>query len=218
MHADAASWIPSYGYWTVAGAVALDVPMPGEAALVAAAMLAGTTHALDIWFVIGAAAAGAILGDNLGFFIGREIGQRLVVRYGGYVGLTHARIKLGHYLFLRHGGKVVFFGRFVAVLRVVGPFLAGANSMSWVRFLVFDAPADLVWAVSFGFGAWYLGKQLSRATEPAEIAVGIIAVIALTVGFLFMRRHEARLQEQAEAALPGPLRRHHLWRRAQTSG
>ena len=81
------SWITSYGYWTVSGAVALDVPMPGEAALIATAMLAGTTHALNIWFVVGAAAAGAILGDNVGFFIGREIGQRLVVRYGGYVGL-----------------------------------------------------------------------------------------------------------------------------------
>jgi membrane protein DedA with SNARE-associated domain len=207
---DAASWITAYGYWAVAAVVALEsmgLPMPGEATLIAAAILAGTAHALDIWFVVAAAAAGAILGDNVGFLVGREIGFRLLVRYGGYIGLTEARIKLGQYLFLRHGGKVVFFGRFVAVLRVLAAFLAGVNCMSWPRFLVFNAAGGLVWAASYGFGAWYLGKQLSRIAEPAEIALVIIAVIALAAGFLFLRRHEAQLQQQAEAALPGPLRR-----------
>jgi membrane protein DedA with SNARE-associated domain len=114
--------IAPYGYWTVGGIIALEsmgLPLPGEATLVAAAVYAATTHHLNIWLVIAAAATGAIVGDNIGYWIGREIGYPLLLRYGHYVYLTEARIKLGQYLFFRHGGKIVFFGRFVAVLRAL---------------------------------------------------------------------------------------------------
>jgi membrane protein DedA with SNARE-associated domain len=90
-----------YGYWGVALAVGLEsmgVPVPGETALVAAALYAGKTHALNIWVLIALASAGAILGDNIAYWIGREIGFRLLLRYGGYIGLTESRIKLGEYL------------------------------------------------------------------------------------------------------------------------
>jgi membrane protein DedA with SNARE-associated domain len=210
LQGDVVEWISAYGYWAVGGITAAEcmgLPIPGEATLIAAAVLAGTTHTVNIWLVVGAAAAGAILGNNIGFLIGREIGFRLIVRYGGYLGLTEARIKLGQYLFLRHGGKVVFFGRFIAVLRVLAAFLAGVNCMVWSRFLAANAAGSVVWAAAYGFGAWYLGQQVSRLAEPFEIALAVIAVIALAASFLFFRRHEAQLQQQAEAALPGPLRR-----------
>lgn len=204
------SLISTYGYWAIGCVIALEsigIPLPGEATLIAAAIVAGTSHALNIWMVVGFAAVGAILGDNVGFWIGRELGFRLVIRYGRYLRLTEGRIKLGQYLFLRHGGKVVFFGRFVALLRAIAAFLAGVNCMTWPRFLVFNAAGGLAWAAIYGFGAWFLGKEISQIAGPAGIALGAIAVIAIVGSFLFLRRHETQLQARAEAALPGPLRR-----------
>ena len=89
-----------YGYWGVALAVGLEsmgVPIPGETALIAAALYAGKTQALNIWILIAFASAGAILGDNIGYWIGRELGFRVLLRYGSYIGLTESRIKLGEY-------------------------------------------------------------------------------------------------------------------------
>src|ERR671925_1694627 len=97
----------AYGYWAVLLFVAIEstgIPFPGETMLLAAAVYAGTTHHLQIPLVIAAAAGGAILGDNLGFLIGREGGYRLLHRYGRYVPLDARRLKLGRYLFLRNGG------------------------------------------------------------------------------------------------------------------
>jgi membrane protein DedA with SNARE-associated domain len=155
--------------------------------------------------VIAAAVAGAIVGDNVGFCLGREFGYRLLVRCGGYVGLTVGRIKLGQYLFLRYGGRVVFFGRFVAILRVLGAFLAGTNRLDWSRFFVFDATGSAVWATIYGVGAYCLGLEISHLVEPIGIGLGVIALIGLLGSTLFLRRHEAELEKKAEAALPGPL-------------
>src|SRR5690349_22734487 len=111
----------------------MGVPLPGESVLVLAALYAAR-HGQSITALIASAAVGAILGDNVGYWIGREFGYRLLLRYGRYVGLTETRIKLGQYLFLHHGGKVVFFGRFIAVLRVLAAVLAGVNRMEWRSF------------------------------------------------------------------------------------
>ena len=113
--------------------------MPGEATLIAAAVYAGTTKQLNIWLVIASASLGAILGDNVGFWLGRELGFRVLVRYGSYVGLNEGRIKVGQYLFQLHGGKIVFFGRFFALLRIWAALLAGVNQMAWPKFLLFNA-------------------------------------------------------------------------------
>ena len=121
----------------------LGVPFPGEATLLAAAIYAGTTHRLDIALVITAAAAGAIIGGVIGFCIGRSFGFWLLTKYGSKIGLNERRIRLGQYLFLRYGGLVVFLGRFVALLRALASFLAGANRMSWPRFLVVNAAGAL---------------------------------------------------------------------------
>ena len=209
-HGEFASLVQTYGYWAVGGFVALEsmgLPVPGETVLIGTAILAGTTHDLNVFVLVGAAAVGAIVGDNVGFWIGREAGFPLVVRYGPYIRLTERKIKLGQYLFLRHGGKVVFFGRFIAILRALAAFLAGVNGMTWRRFLVFNAAGGIVWAAVYGFGGWYFGKEASKLAEPAAIALGSIAVVLLTVGFFYLRHHAAQLEARAEAALPGPIRR-----------
>ena len=139
---DHVGWIAHYGYWAVLALVGLEsmgLPLPGETALIAAAVYAGTSHELNLAGVIAAASAGAVIGDNIGYGIGRVVGFPLVVRYGPRIGLDERRIKLGQYLFRRYGGAIVFFGRFVAVLRAFAALLAGINRMSWPRFFFFNA-------------------------------------------------------------------------------
>ena len=125
-------YLGTYGYlgiFVIVGLESAGIPMPGETVLVAAAILAGQGK-LNIFGVITAAAAGAIIGDNCGYWVGREFGFRLVYRFGRYVRLDERRLKLGQYLFLRHGGKIVFFGRFVAILRAFAAFLAGSITLT----------------------------------------------------------------------------------------
>jgi membrane protein DedA with SNARE-associated domain len=200
--------ISTYGYWAVGLIVALEsmgVPLPGEAVLVLAALYAGRHHDLNIGGVIASAATGAIVGDNIGYLLGREFGYRLLLRYGRYVGLSDARIKLGQYLFARHGGKVVFFGRFVAVLRFMAAFLAGANRMDWRHFLMANAAGGILWACIFGLGAHTFGKALLQVTGPLAAALLIIGAVVVVAAAVFVRRHEAALEAEAELALPGPL-------------
>ena len=198
----------TYGYWAVLLFVAIEstgIPFPGETMLLLAAIYAGSTHHLSIPFVILAAAAGAILGDNLGFWVGREGGYRLLRRYGKYIRVEERRLKLGQYLFRRHGGKVVFFGRFVAVLRAWAAFLAGTNRMPWSRFLVFNAAGGIVWASLYGTGGYLLGDNVHRLTGTVGTVAVVLAALAIVAAFLYLRRNERRLADEAERAMPGPL-------------
>jgi membrane protein DedA with SNARE-associated domain len=200
--------IGKFGYGAVAVAVGVEsigLPFPGETTLVAASLYAGATHRLNIVLVVAAAAAGAIIGGNIAFWIGQKIGFPLLIRYGAYIWLDPRRIKLGQYVFLKHGGKLVFFGRFVAILRALAGFLAGANQMSWPRFFVFNAAGGIVWAAVYGFGAYGLGEEVQRFIGPLGLALGGIAVVAIIVGAIFIRRHEQWLEAEAEKALPGPI-------------
>jgi membrane protein DedA with SNARE-associated domain len=190
------------------GVESIGIPFPGETMLVTAAIYAGSTHRLEIWLVILAAATGAILGDNLGYWIGRLGGFRLLYRYGRYVRLDEGKLKLGHYLFNKHGGKVVFFGRFVAVLRTFAAFLAGVNLMDWPKFLLFNASGGIVWSMVYGLGAFTLGNQINRFSKPVDITLGVLGVMGVLVFLVFLRRNEARLEAEAERAYPGPLEHH----------
>jgi membrane protein DedA with SNARE-associated domain len=200
--------LAGWGYVVVFGFVAIEslgVPFPGETALITAAIYAATTHHLDIAGVIAAAAAGAIIGDNVGYALGRWAGWRLATRYGRYVRLTERRLKLGRYLFMRHGGKLVFFGRFVSGLRTWAAFLAGTNCMPWRRFLAFNAGGGVVWAVLYGVGYFYAGHALTTASTGVDVALAVVGGSALVAWVIYLRRRERRLQRDADLALPGPL-------------
>ena len=200
--------IATYGYLAVFAGVAIEstgIPFPGETTLLIASIYAGTTHHLGIALIIAAAAAGAIAGDNLGFFVGREGGYRLVLRFGARVHLSERKLKLGQYLFMRHGGKVVFFGRFVSILRAWSAFLAGVNRMTWRRFLVFNGLGGVTWATIYGLGGYMLGNNMYRVSGSVGLAVLVVVVIAMIGFFWLLRRNEQRLEEVAERALPGPL-------------
>ena len=204
-----AELIATYGYAVVALIVGLEsmgLPVPGETTLVTAAIYAGTTHRLSITFIVVAAIVGAIAGDNIGYAIGRRFGYRLLLRYGPRLRMNVPRIKLGQFLFDRHGGKVVFFGRFIAVLRTLAAVLAGANVMPWRRFLFFNVAGGIVWSAGYGIAAYVLGEQIERVRGPLAV-VGLIAGGIAAAGFFwFVRRHEGALEAEAERALPGPLR------------
>jgi membrane protein DedA with SNARE-associated domain len=199
--------IATYGYLAVGVIVALEsmgLPLPGESVLVLAALYAAH-HGHSIAAIVAAAATGAVLGDNVGYWIGREFGYRLLLHYGSRIGLSPGKIKLGQYLFMRHGGKVVFLGRFVAVLRVLAAVLAGVNRMEWRRFLIANAAGAIVWASAVGFGAYLFGRAVTHVTRPLAIAMVLVSLVVLVGALRFVRAHEAELEAEAERALPGPL-------------
>ncbi len=208
-HADIQHLITLYGYGAVAAVVALEslgLPLPGETILIAAAIYAGSTHALSIALVIIAAFAGAVIGGSIGYWIGREIGFRLLISYGAYVHLDEPKIKLGQYLFWRHGGKVVFFGRFVALLRAAAAFLAGLNCMEWPRFLLFNAAGGAAWATTYGLAAFLIGHGIQHFAGWVGYLAIAGAVVSMGAAAALVRRNLARLEDEAQRKFPGPLR------------
>ena len=183
------------------GLEAMGLPLPGESLIIAAAVYCATTGKLHIAGVIAAAIAGAIMGDNFGYLIGRWAGFPLLRRYGRHVGLNDRRLTLGRYLFQTQGGKVVFVGRFLAILRTFVALLAGANHMGWKTFLLWNAVGGVAWATLYGVGAYLLGNAMSRLEGPVGIGLGVVAAIVVIVAIFVLRRNETRLEDKAEQAM-----------------
>lgn len=200
--------IQTYGYWAVFLAVGLEslgVPIPGETTLIAAALYAGSTHRLGLVPMAIVASVAAIMGDNIGYLIGRFGGYRLLRRYGHYVRVDETKLKVGRYLFDQHGSKVVFIGRFISVLRTYAAFLAGTNMMHWRKFLVYNAAGGIIWATLVTVGAYLLGSAVHRVSTVMTIAGAVLVVLAVVAVIVYMRRHLKRLEARAEQAYPGPL-------------
>jgi membrane protein DedA with SNARE-associated domain len=198
------SLIPTYGPWIIFGVVALEsagVPLPGETILVAAAVLSATTAQIAIVIVVLAAATGAIVGDGLGYMVGRRLGLPFLRRYGRYIRLDEDRLLIGRYLFFRYGNAVVFFGRFIAVLRMFAALLAGANGMPARRFFFFNITGGVCWSCLFGFGAYAVGGEvykISGTLTVISLGLFIAAGYALSI---YIRRNEVALRCRAEGAL-----------------
>jgi membrane protein DedA with SNARE-associated domain len=186
----------AYGNVVLGTVVALEcigLPLPGEMLLIAAAVLAGTMHQLDITLVILSAAVGAIGGQMAGYAIGWGVGFRLLRRYGHYIGLTSRRLAYGRALFRRHGVKVICASRFIVLLRTLSSLLAGANRMPWSRFMAANIAGSVAWSVVYGIGAYLLGHQAKHLAGPLGIGIGVIAVAGLVVAGLYARRREQQL-------------------------
>jgi membrane protein DedA with SNARE-associated domain len=151
--------------------------------------------------IVVAAAAGAIVGDNVGYWIGREYGTKLLERYGHYVGLGPEKLRLGQYLFYRWGGAIVFFGRFFALLRILAASLAGANHLPPGRFFIYNATGGIVWACVFGYGGYFLTAGFEKIKGPIAIALAGGLAIGLFMLWRYYKRHEARLIREADAML-----------------
>jgi len=200
--------IASYGYlalFALVAAESLGVPLPGETALITAGIYAGHTHRLSPWLIFAVASAAAIIGDNIGYWIGDKGGYRLARRYGPRVRLDERKLKIARYLFDTHGGKVVFFGRFVSVLRTYAAFLAGTSRMRWRRFLLANAAGGIVWAAIYTTAAYLAGNALQRASGTITWVLAGAAALAIAAALLLVRRQTGRIAVRAEAAYPGPL-------------
>ena len=196
--------IVGYGYLGLGVLIFLEcvgVPLPGEASLIAAAVYAGTVHGLDIWLVIAVAAGAAALGGLAGYCIVRLYGLPLIERFGPRIGLTPARVTLGRYLFQEHGGKIIFFGRFVAFLRVFAALLAGINNYRLDAYLLYNTAGALAWASIFGFAGYEFGNVVHKVARPVGIAGFLVAAVAIGFSIVLVRRHEHRLTQQAAEAM-----------------
>jgi membrane protein DedA with SNARE-associated domain len=200
--------IYQYGPWIVFALVFLEsigLPLPGEAILVSAAIFAGTTQDISIALVLLSAVLGAIFGSIIGFWIGNRYGYPLLLRYGSYIGLTETRIKIAPYLFRRQGMVVILIARFVAVLRSIIGFIAGANRMPFANFIIANSAGAVAWAFFYGFGAYYLGKGVEEFARPFAMALAVVAAIVVISTILLWRRKEQVLAAAAERDIPGPL-------------
>ena len=200
--------VSSLGYWAVfllVAAESLGVPLPGETALIVAGAFAGQTHHLNPWIIFAVASAAAIAGDNVGFWIGDKGGYRLAKRYGKKVRLDERKLKVGRYVFDRHGTKVVFFGRFVSILRTYAAFLAGTSKMRWRRFLPANAAGGIVWAAIYTFASYEAGTTLRHLSGKIDLALGLAAVGIIVAVLIAVRHSTSRLADKAELAYPGPL-------------
>src|SRR3954468_4098424 len=199
-HGQLENWLKDWGYLAVflmIGVESIGVPLPGETMLIVASLYAGSTHNLSIGLIVAVAAAGAIVGDNIGYAVGRHGGWRLLRRHGHRVGLDERRLKLGRYLFLRHGGKGVFFGRFIGILRTYAAALAGANHMPFRRFFAFNASGGVIWASIYGFGYSFAASGLEKLDTPLTIAFIAIGVATLVGAFVFIRRNVEEWEDRA---------------------
>ena len=166
------------------------IPLPGETALITSGVLASRGH-FSIAAVIAVAAAAAIVGDNVGYWIGRKGGRRLIGRWETTQRAADRFLPPTERFFERHGGKTIFFARFIAVLRVAGAWVAGITRMTWWRFLFWNAAGGICWAVLFGLLAYYLGEAAADAIERwgliGGLAAGAVAVLFF-VGLHFLSR------------------------------
>ena len=179
------SFVSHHGLPLLFAAVAIEsfgIPVPGETALIAFGVLASQGH-YSIAVVIAVAAAAAIIGDNLGFWaIGRFGGRALIARYAWVERRTRHVLPRAEALIARYGGRAVFFGRFVAVLRETIAWVAGLAGMSWPRFLFWNALGGIVWATGVGLLAYYGGKALADAVSRYGLYAGAaLAVVGLVI-------------------------------------
>jgi membrane protein DedA with SNARE-associated domain len=184
---------PDVGYSVVFALIAIEtmgVPVPGETALITAALLAHDGR-MDIVPLIAIAAAAAILGDNVGFMIGRKLGRRVFEMPGPFHRQRLATLSVGEPFFAKHGPKAVFLGRWVAGLRIASAWLAGMNRMAWPRFLFWNALGGICWATSIGLGVYFVGHVFEKILGIGGfVAAGIVS--ALLIGMFIWRQTRER--------------------------
>jgi undecaprenyl-diphosphatase len=186
------------GYFAIFALIAIEtigIPVPGETALITGALVAGRGH-LRIELVIALAASAAILGDNVGFAIGRHYGRRLLTTdFGPFPRQRQRLIAVAEPFFARHGAKAVFLGRWFAGLRITAAWMAGASRMGWPAFLFWNALGGVAWATSVGLAVYFAGHSATTVVDTVGV-IGAIGVVAAAIGVYAVsraRRSDAEL-------------------------
>jgi membrane protein DedA with SNARE-associated domain len=177
------------------GVEAAGIPLPGETALVAAAVLAHDHWGIE--WVIVVAAAGAIVGDNTGYWIGRVGGRKLIERFDFTRRYAERALPPSERFFARHGGKTIFLARFIALLRITAAWLAGVTRMSWWRFFLWNAAGGIVWATGVGLLAYYAGKAAGDAVGRYGLYGGAVVIALAVLVILALRVWHKRAIESA---------------------
>ena len=170
---------------------ALGVPVPGETAVILAGLSAASGR-LSIVLVIVVASAAAIIGDNIGFLIGRRGGRWMLERPGRFEKERRRVLEIGDPFFARHGGKAVFLGRWIAGLRVWASWLAGASDMRWPVFLVYNAAGGIAWSTSVALAAYYGGKSVENVFSTIGLYGIPVALVIFVIFLLWWRRRRSR--------------------------
>jgi membrane-associated protein len=192
---------PALGYpllFVFVGMESAGVPVPGETALLAAAVLAAQGH-LSIVLVIVIATVGAIIGDNVGYLLGRKGLRRLLERPGRFQRRRQSLLRAGEEFFRRNGAMAVFLGRWVREVRIVVAWLAGAERMPWRRFAFWNALGGVAWATSVGLLAYYIGSTSSNIFA-AFGYVGVAFTVVAVAGYYILMRRQRRRQKATPSA------------------
>src|SRR5215210_6843893 len=203
--------IEHYGYLVVFFGVLLEstgVPLPGETILLASGVLAQRGH-LDVGDAVVFGILGAVVGDQIGYWVGREGGRPFVLRWGRYVRITPERLSRAEAFFASHGGKAVFLARFVAGLRVFGALVAGISRMRWSTFALYNALGGAVWATAAVLVGYFLGSSLDlveRWLGRATLLLALVATVAIVfyLAYRWVAAHRDLLVGYGEAALSYP--------------
>jgi len=175
-----------WGYLVIFAAMLLEnagLPLPGETVTLLGGYAAGSGQ-LNLLGVMGAAAGGAVLGDNIGYWVGRRLGWGLILKVGRWLGQSPAQLEKLRDQFLRHAGKSVLLGRFVAVLRVVAGPMAGAVGMPYPKFLLCNVAGATLWATTMVSLAWLGGRWIPverMVKGVVEFGLGALVLVALIV-------------------------------------
>ena len=172
------------------------IPLPGETALIAFGVLAAEGH-YSIASVIAIAAAAAIVGDNLGYWLIGRLGGRALFRRWRWLNQYSDRVlPRAEALMERHGGKTVFFGRFVSVLRYTVAWVAGLSGMQWWRFLFWNAAGGIAWATAVGLTSYYAGQAAASAIQRYGLYAGAAVAVVVIAGWLGVRYARGRVERR----------------------
>lgn len=205
-------YLQEYGYpvlFLVVLVESFGLPAPGQTLLIMAAMLAAAGH-FKLWAVLATVFFAAVIGDGIGWFLGRRGGRRLILRYGRWIGLNRHRFRRLHHYFDAYSGWFVVFARFIDVARQINGLLAGSVKMPFARFLLFNALGAALWVTSWGLGSYYLGRGLDQSFGLFDVIVAWlmhIVAAATLLGLLYwlIRRLVRRRRPRVHAKSPaGP--------------
>jgi membrane protein DedA with SNARE-associated domain len=169
------------------------IPVPGETGLITAAFLAHQGHYSIVWVIV-VAAAGAIVGDNIGYWLGRVGGRRLLERWSITRRYAEKTLPRAEGFFRRHGSKTVFFGRFIAILRVTAAWMAGISHMHWWLFALWNALGGILWATGVGLLAYFAGKAAADAVSRYGLYAVVAILVVGAIGFLVLKLAHRRLE------------------------
>jgi membrane protein DedA with SNARE-associated domain len=189
----------SLGYLLPAliGLESMGIPSPGETALVAAAVLASQGK-LEIWLVILIGVCSAIVGDNIGYLLGRRFGRNVFTAPGPFMHHRIRAIKAGDGFFERHGPKAVFIGRWIALVRFATAWLAGINRMPFRQFFFWNALGGITWGVTYGLVGYFGGAAAAHVLAEAGIAGFVVLMVLPLVIYVVVKRRERRAAKPSD--------------------